>query len=140
VFQGSPKNRIGSKALLLVAGCVLMARCDKLGLSDRSPTSPSGPPAPGTTIGYTGVGASDVIGYGSSKPCIIWEECNGTGYVWVAAQQLRSAGFTVSVRSLGIATATISRAFQDLANQNGRDAAGNLIEQEMPFIPKNATS
>src|SRR5258706_10637421 len=108
-------------ALLLVSAGAILPGCDKLGLSDRSPTGPTGPPTPGTTIRYAAVGASDVIGYGSSKPCILWEDCNGTGYVWVAARQLRSNGFTVAVTSLGIPTATISRAFQDLANQNGHD-------------------
>ena len=30
--------------------------------------------------------------YGSTTPCFLFEDCNGTGYVWVAARQLRSQG------------------------------------------------
>jgi lysophospholipase L1-like esterase len=45
----------------------------------------------------------------------------------------------VTVTSLGIPTAVISRAFQDLGTQNGRTIAGNLIDQEMPFVAKDST-
>jgi len=88
---------------------------------------------------YTAVGASDVIGFGSSKPCLPYEDCDGGGYVWVAARQLRSQRYTVRVVNLGIPTAVISRAFQDLGTQNGRTIAGNLIDQEMPFVEREST-
>jgi lysophospholipase L1-like esterase len=78
------------------------------------------------------------LGYGSTTPCFLFEDCNGTGYVWVAARQLRSQGYTVTIGNLGIYAAVISRTFQDLGSQNGRIIGGNLIEQEMPFVSRNA--
>ena len=123
--------------LPLFAG-LLVAACNQLN-GGSSPTAPSGPPAAGSNIVYSAVGASDVIGFGSTTPCIPFDDCNGTGYVWVAARQLRSQGFTVNVNSLGIPTAVISRTFQDLGAQNGRTIAGNLLEGEMPFVSRSAS-
>ena len=115
--------------------------CDKLGLGDNSgPTAPSGPPAAGSTIRYTPIGASDVTGVGSTVPCLPYTDCpNGTGYAFAAARQLRSQGYTVTVTNLGIPTAVISRGFQDLGRQYGREIVGNFIEQEMPFVPSDTT-
>lgn len=111
-----------------------------LGLGDDGPTAPSDPPPAGSTIRYTAVGASDVTGYGSTVPCLPYTDCpNGTGYVFVAARQLRSQGYTVTVTNLGIPTAVISRGFQDLGRQYGHSTVGNFIEQEMPFVPSDAT-
>jgi len=124
---------------LLIVSCFAAAGCDMLGFGDdKGPLAPSGPPSPGSNIVYAALGASDVIGFGSSVPCLPFQDCNGAGYVWVAARQLRSQGFTVTVSSLGIPTAVISRAFQDIGSQNGRPAA-NIIEQEMPFVPREAS-
>lgn len=115
--------------------------CSKLGIGDTnsSPTAPTGPPASGSSLVYSAVGASDVMGIGSTTPCFLFEDCNGTGYVWVAARQLREQGFTVTVGNLGIPAAVISRSFQDLGSQNGRTIGGNLLEQEMPFVNRNAS-
>jgi lysophospholipase L1-like esterase len=129
--------RIATAALLAVAALVA-SNCSKLGGSD-SPTAPSGPPSPGSTIVYTAVGASDVTGTGSSKPCLPFEDCNGNGYVWVAARQLRSVGYTVNVYSLGIPTTVISRSFAELAVQYGRQVLSNMIDGELPFIDKTST-
>jgi lysophospholipase L1-like esterase len=105
-----------------------------------SPTAPSDPPQPGSTILYSAIGASDVTGVGSSLICPPYTDCpNATGYAFVAARGLRSAGFTVNVTNHGIPTGVISRAFQDLAAQNGRTALGNFIDQEAPFVPKDTT-
>ncbi len=78
--------------------------CSKLGMDEEnSPTAPSTTlPAVGSSLIYSAVGASDVLGIGSSSPCFVFEDCNGTGYVWVAARQLRARGYTVTVGSLGI--------------------------------------
>jgi lysophospholipase L1-like esterase len=113
--------------------------CDKLGLS-KSPTEPGGLPAPGSTITYSAVGASDANGVGSSVPCVPFTECaDGMGYVPVTAKQLKAQGFSVSLLNLGIPTAVIGRDFQTLGEQYGRFIAGNFIEQEMPFVQTNAT-
>jgi lysophospholipase L1-like esterase len=61
------------------------------------------------------------------------------GYVPVAVRQLRSQGFTVNHLNLGVPTAVISREFQTLAGQHNHFAAGNFIEQEMPFVQTTAT-
>src|SRR5262245_3050525 len=84
----SPKMRIAR--ISLACACFLAgAACDRLG-GDTSPTQPSGPPTAGSTINYSVVGASDAIGHGSSKPCVLYDDCDGTGYVWVVARTLRS--------------------------------------------------
>lgn len=134
----TPKMRIASALWTLLL--LPLAACDKLGIGDSgNPTSPSGPIPAGSTITYSAIGASDVLGIGSTAPCFLFEDCNGTGYVWVAARELRAQGFTVSVGSLGIPAAVISRSFQDLGTQNGRTIGGNLIEQEAPFVTRGAT-
>lgn len=114
--------------------------CSKLGIGNDSgsPTAPTGVPAAGAALVYSAVGASDVLGIGSTSPCFLFEDCNGTGYVWVAARQLRSQGYTVTVGNLGIPAGVISRTFQDLGTQNGRTIGGNFIDQEMPFVRSNA--
>lgn len=128
--------RIRTVSLLSLALASLTA-CNLLGGND-SPTAPSGPPAAGSTIVYSAVGASDVVGFGSSKTCLPFEDCNGNGYVWVAARQLRSQGFVVTVAQLGIPAAVISRSFQDLGAQNGLIIGGNFIQSEMPFVRPEA--
>jgi len=129
-------------AIPLSAALLFSSACSKLGMGNDttgSPTAPSGgPPTSGSALVYSAVGASDVLGIGSTTPCFIFEDCNGTGYVWVAARQLRTQGYTVTVGNLGIPAAVISRTFQDLGAQNGRIVGGNLIDQEMPFVSRTA--
>ena len=130
----SPILRIG-----LVAGYVaVLAGCSKLG-SD-SPTAPTPPPASGSTIVYSAIGASDANGVGSSVLCVPFTDCpNGLGYVPVTVRQLRAQGHTVNHLNLGIPTAVIGRDFQTLAQQFDHFVAGNFIEQEMPFVQTTAT-
>ena len=109
--------------------------CDKLGLGGDSPTAPTGPPAAGSTIIYTAVGASDANGVGSSAECLFLTECpNGMGYVPVTVRALKAQGFTVTNLNLGIPTAVIGRDFQTLGAQYGRTIVGNFIDNEMPFV------
>ncbi len=68
-----------------------------------------------------------------------FEDCNGNGYVWVAARALRGQGYTVSVSSLGIPTTVISRSFAELALQYGRTVVSNMIEGELPFVDRTST-
>lgn len=134
----SPNLRIGLGALL-AALLVNATACSKPGgRGSDGLTSPT-PPRTGSALFYSAVGASDVIGYGSSKVCFLFEDCNGNGYVWVAARALRSQGFTVTVANRGIPGAVISRSFQDLGNQSGREVPGNLIEQSAPFVVPEST-
>src|SRR5438874_3054190 len=125
---------------LALASCLsLMAlRCG--GMASDSPTAPSGPPAPGATIMYTAVGASDATGHGASVECFPFADCpNGTGYVPVTARELRAQGFAVTLLNLGIPTAVIGRDFETLGSQYNRTIAGNFIDQEMPFVAPNST-
>jgi len=135
--------RIGTNSSLLVALALLpltLSGCGNPGGDSGSPTTPSGPPSAGSAIVYSAVGASDVIGFGSSKPCLPFQDCDGNGYVWVAARQLRSQRFTVEISQLGIPAGVISPTFQDLATQIGRnDVLGNFIQQELPFVRRDAT-
>jgi lysophospholipase L1-like esterase len=126
--------------LLILSLSLAATACGLFGKGDKnSPMAPSGPPAAGTAIVYSVVGASDVTGVGSSKMCLPWEDCDGGGYAWAAARQLRSQGFTVTVNPLGIPAAVISRPFQDLAVQNGDGNIFNIIDSEMPFVKPEAT-
>jgi lysophospholipase L1-like esterase len=106
---------------------------------NSSPTQPSGPPTPGSTVIWAAIGASDVTGVGSSVPCLLQDCPNGTSYVAVAARQLRSQAFTLDLLNLGLPTAVIGRDFESLGQQYNRVIAGNFIEQEMPFVQRNAT-
>lgn len=124
---------------MVISVMVASQACDKLGLS-KSPTSPTGPPAAGSTIVYSAIGASDANGVGSSAPCAPFSDCpDGMGYVPVAARQLRAQGFMVTLLNNGIATAVIGRDFQTLGQQYNRTILGNFIDQEMNFILPNAT-
>jgi lysophospholipase L1-like esterase len=126
--------RIASGPLLLAIG-LLTASC-----GGDSPTAPSGPPAAGSTINYAALGASDVIGFGSSVPCLPFTDCpGGTGYVFVAGRQLRAQGFTVRVDSLGLPGVGVSRRFQDLGVRYGRDVPANLIDGQVPFVRSDVT-
>jgi lysophospholipase L1-like esterase len=109
--------------------------CSKSG-SAESPIAPS----TGSRIVYTAIGASDANGVGSSVQCLPFTECPaGMGYVQVATRQLQGQGFTVSLTNFGIPTAVIGRGFESLAVRYGRTIAGNFIDHEMPFVPKDTT-
>jgi lysophospholipase L1-like esterase len=131
--QHSPIRRIAIACTLLAT----VTACDKLGLGS-SPTAP-GPPAAGSTINYSAVGASDVTGVGSSVLCPLSDCPDGTGYVQSTIRQLRAQGFTVAVRNLGIPTAVIGPDFEALGQLYNHTIVGNFIVQEMPFVQPNAT-
>lgn len=137
ILSHSPILRI-----CLVAGAISFATgCNRLGLDGGGgPTAPSGPPAAGSTIFYTAVGASDANGVGSSAECLFLTDCpNGMGYVPVTVRALKGQGFTVSGLNLGIPTAVIGRDFQALGQQYNRTIVGNFIDHEMSFVQTNAT-
>lgn len=123
--------------VLLMAGACVFTGCG----SASNPVAPGGPPAPGSTINFSAVGASDALGTGSSVPCTVpWSDCpEGMGYVQVATRQLKAQGFTVNLLNLGIWTAVIGPDFQVLGQQYGRIIAANLIEHEMSWVQQNAT-
>ena len=131
--------RIVAAALLVVCGIGTTA-CDKLGLGDDdNPTSPTNP-TPSAPIHYTPVGASDVLGIGSTAPCVPFGDCpTGKGYAFVAAAQLRTQGYSVTVTQRGLPTATISRRFMDLGNQHGHPVFANMVESAVPFVPREST-
>lgn len=135
----SPILRIGIACAVLASAVA----CDKLGLggNSSSPAAPTGPPSAGSAIVYTAIGASDANGVGSSIPCVpfIAECADGMGYVPVAVRTLKAQGFTVTLSNLGIATAVIGRDFETLGQQYDHVIVGNFIEQEMPFVQRNAT-
>ena len=136
-LRNSPILRIG----LLVASVAGVTGCNKLGLDGgSSPAAPSTVPAPGSTIFYTAVGASDVNGVGSSAECLFLTPCpNGKGYVPVSVRALTAMGFTVNNLNLGIPTTVIGSDFAQLGAKYGRIIVGNMIDNEMPFVQTNAT-
>jgi len=125
----SPILRIGGLAAILSSWIACSG----------GPTQPSGPPAAGAAIVWGAIGASDVAGVGSSVPCPLLDCADGKGYVAVTARQLRTQGFQVDLLNLGIPTAVIGRDFETLGQQYNRVIVGNFIEQEMPFVQRNAT-
>ena len=122
--------------VLLVASALAVSGCENEG----GPSGPSPIPEPNATITYTAIGASDVMGIGSTSPCIIWDDCsNGKGYVQVAGRELRARGFTVDTRPLGLPGAVLSRRIRDLGAQYGRDPIATILDQEAPFIFRETT-
>ncbi len=133
--RDSPIRRIGAAGVLLIASA-----CNQLGLGNKSPTAPSGPPAAGSAIVYSAVGASDATGHGASVECVPFTDCpNGTGYVQVTTRTLKAQGFNVTLNNLGIPTAVIGQDFEALGQQYNRTIEGNFIEQEMPFVLPTST-
>jgi lysophospholipase L1-like esterase len=136
--HSSPNSRIGLQILVVLLVATALPACDKL--TGKSPTEPSGPPAAGSKIIYTSIGASDATGHGSSVECVPFQECpDGRGYVQDTVRTLRAQGFTVTLQNMGIPTAVIGRDFQNLGLQFGHTIAGNFIEQEMPFVLADST-
>ena len=133
-FHGS-----GNSPILRIAAaavCLVSLGCDKLGLGGNNPLAPT-PIAPGSTINYSAVGASDANGVGSSVICLPLADCpNGMGYVPVTARQLRGQGYTVNLLNLGIPTAVIGRDFQTLGQQYGRTIEANFIDSEAAVHPE----
>jgi len=93
-----------------------------LGCGDGGNPMEAGVP-PGSSFTYAALGASDVVGVGSSQPCAApFQDCNGTSYVFVAARQLRTQGYGVTVLPLGISGAVI----------------GKILDEELPLVPREA--
>ena len=104
--------------------CVAVAvLCVSPGCSDGGNPMAPGAPAPGSSFTYAALGASDVVGVGSSQPCTAnFQDCNGNSYVFVAARQLRTQGYTVAVSPLGISGAVI----------------GKILAEALPLLPREA--
>ena len=87
------------------------------------------------------IGASDVSGFGSSVPCFPYTDCpSGTGYAFGRSAPAPSAELYSDGDELTVfRRRCISRPFQDLGRQYGKEIFGNFIEGEMPFIPADAT-
>ena len=132
VVRNSPILRIA------VAGVCAAASfgCDKLGLGGDSPTAPT-PLAPGATINYSAVGASDANGVGSSVVCLPLVDCpNGMGYVPVAARQLRGRGFTVNLpMPAGLGDAEYARVYRQVVEPIGRAFDPQLLLVSVGFDP-----
>ncbi|MGC4080809.1 MAG: hypothetical protein QM736_01485 [Vicinamibacterales bacterium] len=111
------------------------------GNDSGSPTAPSGAPAAGSTIVYSAVGASDVLGIGSTKPCFLLEDCDGTGYIWVAASPAPLAGIHGERRKPGDSgSSNRPRVPGTSARRTAAPSAATiLIDQEMPLVRSNAT-
>jgi lysophospholipase L1-like esterase len=133
-----PISRIGLHVIVTLLVATLLSACNHM--AAPSTTTP-GPPAAGSPIVYTAIGASDATGHGSSVPCDIpFTPCpNGMGYVYVATRTLQAQGFTVTLLNLGLPTAVIGPDFEALGTNNGRTIAGNFITFEMPVVNRNST-
>ena len=136
MHETRPNLRIAT-IWLFTGICLIFSACTKLGIGDDGPTSPSGPPAAGSTIKYNAIGASDANGVGSSQLCLA--PCsNGMGYVFVTERALRAQGFPVNVTLLAVPTSTIGADFQSLGNQFGHLVLANEIDETF-FVTTDAT-
>ncbi|MGE3275298.1 MAG: SGNH/GDSL hydrolase family protein [Vicinamibacterales bacterium] len=123
--------------LVVLAAGLLAAGCSGL---FESPTEPTPAPNP-DEIGYTALGASDGIGYGSSVVCAPLDTgCeNGKGYVQEIRRRLMATGKTVTYLNLSIPGFVLSPAIQTLASDIGREVPGNILDREAPFVPPTTT-
>jgi lysophospholipase L1-like esterase len=105
-----------------------------------TPGTPPSPPPPNAAIVYTAIGASDAMGIGGSVPCLPFTDCpNGTGYVPRVARELEADGHPLTLRNFGIPGAVLSPSIQEVGNQVGLGIAANMLGQEAPFVPTDAT-
>jgi lysophospholipase L1-like esterase len=113
--------------------CLPLAACKQ----NETPTSPT---PSNTVVSYAVVGASDAIGFGSSAPCLPFEDCNGNGYAPVVKRRFQSDGATVTLTNRGVPGAVLSPAMMTLGRDIGRtDIIANFIDGIAPFIPATAT-
>lgn len=102
--------------------------------------SPTSPTPDNNQVSYAVVGASDAIGFGSSAPCLPFDDCNGNGYAPVVKRRFQSDGATVTLTNRGLPGAVLSPAMVTLGRDIGRtDILGNFIDGIVPFIPATAT-
>lgn len=124
----------------LLAPCIVTLLALTACHNGDTPVSATEPPSPGTEVLFTAVGTSDVAGYGSSRPCGLFDDCNGNGYVWQAARRLQALGFPAAVTPLGIPGAVVGPAFEVLASQAGRpDVVDSLTLSAMARVRQTAT-
>ena len=126
-----------NRLIILVLTALTASACDVIG-GNKQPTDPTPPNA--NAVSYTVIGASDAIGYGSSVTCLPFSECaNGVGYVQLIDKRLKADGKTVTFLNLGIPGAVLGPTTQSIGNQMGKDILTNFLENELPFVGKNAT-
>jgi lysophospholipase L1-like esterase len=126
---------MGRLLLLWMVSAAALAACK----SASSPTAPSGP-SPSDQISYAVVGASDAIGFGSSAPCLPFEDCNGNGYAPLVKRRFQAEGAAVTLTNRGLPGAVLGPAMLALARDIGRtDIPGTFLDQIVPFIPATAT-
>jgi lysophospholipase L1-like esterase len=136
-LRPSPARALVLAALL--SGGALSAGCNRDGNGTPAPTAPTPPPAASAPVHYAAFGASDAIGVGASRMCAPLAPCpDGTGYVPVIARRL-TTGRAVTLTNLGIPGAVLGPATQALARRHGRDILGNFLDNELPFLPRDAT-
>lgn len=138
--EGRSTDRAGmcclraARSLLCLVGLVVLAGCDYF----KTPTDPITPP--GRPLGYTALGASDAIGYGSSSPCFPFSPCpDGTGYVQIVARRLKTTNPDMTFTNLGIPGAVLSPGVMAIGNGLGRGIPANFIDGQVPFVPRDAT-
>lgn len=106
----------------------------------NTPVSASRPPVAGWPVVYSAVGGSDAVGFGSTRPCSLFDDCDGNGYAWVAARRLRADGFPVTVVPIGIPGAVVGPALQQLAALSGRtDVVDNLADSAVARLRQTTT-
>jgi lysophospholipase L1-like esterase len=125
---------------IVCLAAVLVAGCSKHQSEGGGPTPGPTPIPPSAPINYTAIGASDAAGVGSSVPCLPFTSCpDGMGYVPVVTRQLRADGHAVTLLNLGIPGAVLSPETQQLGNKYGVNIEANFLQQEAPFVSRDAT-
>jgi lysophospholipase L1-like esterase len=130
-------HRFALLAILTAAAGLTLTSCSK----QRSDGGPGPSPMPGSgPVSYAAIGASDAVGIGASVPCLPFTEClDGTGYVPVVARGLRLDGRTVTLTNMGLPGAVLGPSIQQLGNRYGLGIPANFLDQEAPFVPRDAT-
>ncbi len=127
--------------LLLLVAVISVPGCESV-RDALTPGSPAavGPPAANAAIHYSALGASDALGVGSTAPCQPFSACpNGTAYTHLLTRDLRARSHEVTFVNLGIPTAVLSPAIQEVARAKGRDVPANFIDHELAFLAPGAT-
>ena len=126
-----------NRIILVLLAALTASACDVLA-GNKPPTDPTTPST--NAVSYTVIGASDAIGFGSSVTCLPFAECaDGVGYVQLINKRLKADGKTVTFLNLGIPGAVLGPTTQSIGNQIGKDILTNFLENELPFVGKNAT-
>lgn len=127
------------RTIKLLIPVLFLSACSTVNTPTDPTTPPPSTPTPANAYSYTAVGASDAIGYGSSSVCFPFDQCpSGKGYVQLIRNRLKDSGKTVSFLNPSVPGGVLSPEIQDIGNALGRGIPNNFIDNEAPFVARDA--